>query len=218
VPRPVDPSIRTIPNCAQVVITWASGGRAFTNVLHGGWTGAGSPTSALAETLFTGFKSALTSSGFAAQLHTDTTITGVKLKDMRTANLPYVLSTSAAAAGTGAGTFVALATAIAVTLRTANSGRGFTGRVYLAGLDSGAIVSHLQATAVANTAAAAFITSCLATMSSNSIPCVIAQRALLAGTTHAGAALPPRPAGTVAVTSASISNPRLDSQRRRMGK
>jgi hypothetical protein len=197
---------------------WTASGRTYSNVMHGGWTGAGSPTSSLAETLFTGFKSALTSSGLGALLHTDVSMTGVQLKDLRQPNLAWVLSSSGSAAGTGAGSFVSLATAIVVTLATAQSGRGFTGRVYIAGLDSAAIVSHLQATTAANTAAAAFITACMSTMASNSIPAVVAQRQLLAGTTSGGAQLGPRAAGTIAVTQARIVNARLDSQRRRLGK
>jgi hypothetical protein len=218
VSRLPDPSVKTIPNCAAVKIMWTASGRTFSNVMHGQWTGAGSPTSALAEALFSGFKSAFTSSGLAGQIHTDVSMTGVEVKDLRQPNLAWVLSSSASAAGSGAGTFVSLAAAIVVTLATAQSGRGFAGRVYISGLDSGAILNHLQATAAADTAAAAFITACMGTMSSNSIPLVIAQRALLAGTTSGGAQLPPRPAGTIAVTQARIVKSRLDTQRRRLGR
>jgi hypothetical protein len=216
--RPIDKSVTTIPNCAEVTIQWATGSRGWMNVLHGGWTGAQAPTAALAEILFTAVKAALTSSGFAGNLHTDASVTGVKIKDLRSPNLGFVFSTSAAASGTGAGSLVSLATAIVVTQATAGSGRGFRGRSYLAGLDSDALASHITASAAADTNAAAFMEAIRTAMQANSIPMVIAQRALLAGESASGAPMGPRSATTIPVTQCRIVNSRLDSQRRRLGR
>lgn len=216
--RQIDKSQTTIPNCAEVDLVWTASGRTFKNILHGTWTGAQSPTSALAETLFTAFKSGFTTSGWAAAVHTDVSFTGVSIKDLRQPNLGFVQSSSAAAPGTGAGTAGPLNTALVVTQRTARSGKGFTGRTYLAGMDATQFATHLTATAGCTTAAAAFLTAVFNAMSTNSIPMGVAQRALLAGTSAAGAAMPPRPAGIVPVTQCAVINARLDSQRKRLGR
>lgn len=216
--RPVDPSVKTIPNCAQVQIQWSTSGRTFSNVLHGNWTGAQAPTAALAETLFTAVKGALTSSGWGALLHTDVSCTGVRIKDMRQPNLGYVNSSSAAASGTGSGTMGPLNAALVITQRTAQSGRGFFGRTYLAGMDSTTFQTHTQFTAAATTAGAAFLESIRTSMQTNTIPMVVAQRALLAGTTSGGAQLGPRAANTIPVTQCAAINARVDTQRRRLGR
>jgi hypothetical protein len=215
--RAVDPVNKTIPNTMQVVIHWASGTTSFSNVLHGQFTGTSPTDGTLATTLFSGFKTALTSSGFAADLSTATTMTGVSIKDMRQANLPVFLSSGIAAAGTGTGTPVAVSTSIVVSLQTAKSGREWRGRSYLGGLDSIALANAHTHTASAGTNAVAFLTAVDASMSAAGMPMGIAQRALLAGTTSSGAQLPPRPANIVDVTSWKITNPRLDTQRKRLG-
>lgn len=216
--RAVDKSQTTITNCALVRITWSTSGRTFGNDLHGTWTGAGSPTSALAETLFTSFKSALTSSGWGALLHTDVSITGVAIKDLRTANNAFVQSSSASAPGTGTGTMGPLNAALVVTQRTAKSGKGFSGRSYLGGMDSTTFLTHTTFTAAATTAGAAFLNAIQTAMNSNAIPMGVAQRALLAGTSSSGAALPPRASGVIPVTQCAVINARVDTQRKRLGK
>jgi hypothetical protein len=218
--RALDPNQPTIPNCMQVTLHWTSGltsTTSFSNVLHGNFTGTSPTDGTIATTLFSGFKSALTSSGFSADLSTQTHLTGVSIKDLRQANLPVFLSTGVAAAGTGAGTPVSVSTSIVVSLHTAKSGREWRGRTYLGGLDSIALADAHTHTATAGNNAVAFMTAVDAAMSAAGLPMCIAQRGLLAGFTAANKPLPARAANTVDVTAWVITNPRLDTQRKRLG-
>ena len=216
--RPVDPSQTTIPNCIEIVLDWSTTDRGWTNVLHGQYPTAGDPTQTLVDALFSGFKAALTSSGWGALLHTDVSFNGVRAKDMKAPNRAFVTSTGTAATGTGTGTIGPLQNAIVVTLNTAQSGRGYRGRVFLAGMDSTAMLSHTHATQAADTAAAAFLEAIRQSTITNSVPLSVAQRALLPGTSAGGAAMGPRPAGNPLVTACRISNSRVDTQRRRLGR
>jgi hypothetical protein len=216
--RPPVPGPIVIPNAVEVKLHWSRNGNSFSNVLHGSYTGTPALSSTFAESLFSGFKSGLTSSAFNAELSTDTSFDAVEVKDLRSANMAGFLSTGPAVTGTDATGDLADSLAIVVTLKTAQSGRGFRGRVYLGGLGAIAQGSSRDSTAQAGAAAAAFVSAIMGTMQTNSVPMVVAQRALQAGTDHAGNPLPARTANTVAVTDAVIVSARLDSQRRRMGR
>lgn len=206
-----------IPNCVEVRLVWSNNGRTFKNVLHGNLTAAGPLNPTIAETLFSAFKTQLTSSSWGAMIHTTTTMTGVEVKDLRAGNNPTLLSTGAAAAGTGTGNASPLSTALVFTLKTAQSGRAFRGRAYLAGLAPIAIADSLHGAAAAFTNGIAFLNGVNSVMGTQGFPLVVAQRALQAGTDKHGNPLPARAAAVVPVTSINNVNNRLDSQRRRLG-
>lgn len=215
--RPVHPGPIVIPNAVQVELQWAQGTRTYHNDLHGQFSSAGAVPGTLAETLFAAFKTAFTSSGLVAQTHTTLGFTGVRVKDLRTPNLPWILSTGATVNGTGTGTALPANVCICVTLPTANAGKGFIGRQYLSGLAPVAQQDYLTHTAAAGTAAAAFFNQVASAMASNSVPMCVGQRQLDAGTSASGAALPPRSAACPLVTTAKITKSRLDSMRTRLG-
>lgn len=207
-----------IPGCIQVNLFWTSSNRRWRNVLHGNLTAAGPVNPILAETLFTAFKGGLTSSGWVGELHTNSALTGVGIKDLRQQFQVEYLSTSAPMAGQAAGIELPLNVALVVTLQTALAGRQNRGRTYLTGFTDGALNGPLQTGAVANTAATAFLQAIQSAMQANTIPMVVAQRALAAGTDKKGNPLPPRVAGVQPVVNITVVNPRVDSQRRRLGR
>lgn len=216
--RTVVPGPVVIPGCIEVSLLFSSSGRNFKNVLHGNLAAAGPINPSLPETLFTGFKTQLTSSGFGAQLSSGTSFTGVTVKDLRAPNNPVYLSTGAAVPGTGAATQLPINDAFVVTLRTGQSGRGFRGRVYLSGLIAASSIDGRTFIGATATAALAFINGVNSVMTTNSIPLVVAQRALAAGTDSHGNPLPARPASVILVTSVVNVNSRVDSQRKRLGR
>jgi hypothetical protein len=222
--RKPQPGPVVIANGIQVNITWGQGTRTYRNVLHGTYSGTRPLPTTLAEALFSGFKTQLTSSGFSGDLHSDMSMTGVSIKDLNSANQPFVFSTSAAQAGTGAGTAIPNQVAIVVTLATGLSGKAYRGRVYLGGLDSGTVLNSDQHTALAGTNAAAFINGVLSVMNSNAIVPSVFGRALQAGETKpppgstTGNPLPARSAQMTPITQARIVSQRFDSQRKRLGR
>lgn len=207
-----------IPGAVQMNVYWTSGGKPQRNVYHGVWSGTGSPNPALAQSLFTAISTAFGSSSWASFVGDDCTLQAVGVKDLRTANQVEYLSTGGAVPGTGTLVAVPASTALVVTLRTANSGRAFRGRTYLGSLADNAILNQYDATAAANVAAIAFVQGIMAAMAAQSMPMGIGQRALQAGTDHKGNPLPARAAAVVPVTQAVVVNPRLDTQRRRLGR
>jgi hypothetical protein len=90
--------------------------------------------------------------------------------------------------------------------------------VYLGGLADTALQNMFDTATAANTAAAAFVTGIMTVLAGATMPMGIAQRQLNAGTDHAGNPVAARAANIIPVTLAEVHNPRVDSQRRRLGK
>jgi hypothetical protein len=199
-------------------LIWTEATRTFHNVLHGNWTTVGPIDPALAETLFTGFKTQFTSSGWSGQVNTVTSFAGVGLRDLRNANQIEYLSSSAAMVGADATGTLPASNSVAITLKTNQSGRGFRGRVYLGGLGLIVNVDPRTFSGAAGLAGIAFVNGLNTVMTSNGLPLCIGQRALLAGTDSHGNPLPARAANTVLVTSVVVVDHRFDSQRRRLGR
>jgi len=197
---------------------WIIGGLSTTNVLHGNYTGGGALDGTMAEALFSGFKTQLTLSNFNAQLAVGTQFVAVGLRDLRTAHLPEYMSTGSLVAGADATGAMPSSVAIAVTLLTAQAGRGYRGRSYFGGL--GLITTQDARTfnAAAGQAAVDFMEGIMSTMQTNGMPLGVAQRALLAGTDANGNPMPARGASIIPVTAAILRDHRFDSQRNRLGR
>jgi hypothetical protein len=208
-----------IPNCVQVRLLWSlPGGRVAVNVMHGSVAGGFTPTSTIAEAVFAALKGAAGWTAWKARVNSGISLTGVDLRDMRTANQPLVASTGAASAGTGAGTALPPGDAFCVTLRTAGAGRGFRGRVYLPGLDTSALAAGGVAAAGTVTDAAAFVTAVQTALTGQSITLAIAQPARKQYTGKTGADHPARVAAVQPVTSIVARNNVIDHQRKRAGR
>lgn len=218
-PRPPTPPPIVIPNCILVALHFVYPGGEFSNVIHGNLTSVGPLNPALAETLFSAFKA---NAAIAAWLtnHVVTTVefARVSIKDMRAGNNPTLLSTGAAAPGGAIGAAAPVQAALVVTHRTAQSGRAFRGRTYLAGLPAGDMADQRTWGSAVGVDGVATLNGIQSVMTANQIPMVVAQQHLLAGTTENGAVLPDRPAAVVPITGFDIANPRIDTQRRRLGR
>lgn len=213
------PGVVIIPNTVQVRLFWTlPNGKTVYNVMHGSVAGGFTATSTVAEAIFTAIKAAAGWTSWKARVNTGVSLAGVDLRDMRAANLPIVASTSAASPGTGAGTALPPGDALVVTLRTANVGRGFRGRVYLPGLDSSALAAGGVAAAGTVADATSFVTAVQSALTGQSITLGIGQPARQAYTGKTGAAHVARAAGIAPVTSIVTRNNIIDHQRRRAGR
>lgn len=222
-PAPTDPGripgAIVIPNTIAVRLIWSlPNGKTVYNVLHGSVAGGFSATAAVADAVFTALKANAGWTAWRARLHTSVSLVGVDLRDLRTANLPIVASSTAAAAGTGATGAIPPGDALVVTLRTAFVGRGARGRVYLPGLDFSALAAGGVAAAGTVTDSAAFIAGVQTVLTASGITLAVANPARAAYTGTTGAAHAARAAGILPVTSIQTRNNIIDHQRRRAGR
>jgi hypothetical protein len=206
-----------IPSTFEAKLLWTDGEGEWSNVFHFRYSTPPTFGTALADSIFTSMKSAATASGILAQLATDTSMIGVEIKDLNAINQPSYPSTGAPLAGTGALAPLALSLSVEVTLRTAQSGKGFVGRKYFAGLDQVAQLNGRHFTQAAGTAFQAFVDAIRVTPPANSA-LAIAQRALQAGSDSHGNPMPARPADSIPVIRIDLVDTRFDSQRRRLGR
>lgn len=196
-----------VPNAAQLRLIWAQGGVLYAiNVMGVVLTGGAVVNQALANSLGTSIKAALTSSALGAALGTTITLANIGIRDIRTANTAEFLDSGGAVAGTMAGDLLPPQTAFCVTLRTAFAGRSFRGRVYLPGFAEG----HNAAggTALNATGAVAFVTA---------VKGALVAGGMDLGVVHRPTAAPlPVTAGFItAVTSIVARDLVWDTQRRR---
>jgi len=219
--RPPQRGPIVIPNCALVRWVWQQNGVTLSINLFAQLSAAGPLNPAVAETIFSAGKANAATTAWLAHCSPSLSLSGVHVKDLRAANNPTLASTGASLAGTGTGAPLSQATAMAVTLRTAQSGRGFVGRVFLPGMvDSVLANARTFDEVVAGPAAVAFVQGLQAAATASIGAPVLAQRQLLASTV-AGAPPPynsPRPANTIPITGVNIASPLVDTQRRRVGR
>lgn len=110
-----------------------------------------------ANTLDTLCKTALTSSGHGANLHTSVALARVESRHMDSNSDPWFIGAGAPVAGTATGDLLPLANAFVVTSKTGLRGRSFNGRTYLMGFAEGVNDSAGQITAAAAAAAVNFV-------------------------------------------------------------
>lgn len=209
-----------IPNGAQVRFKWLLDGQACTNVEHGSiLVGPVNPN--IAETIN---QSLISSAGFTAwlaKISPTVTYVGCEVKDLRTAYQPTLVNTTVTSVpGTSAGTHGAGNAAVVVTKRTAQSGKGFVGRIYLLGVTNDNWTDSRHFNATLNPIAIGLVNAMHTAMSVGGVTWGVAQRALAANTTPGA---PPnlataRAASIIPGVSVAVINQRIDSQRRRLGK
>ena len=207
-----------IPTAVEVDLLWnlANGKTNMKCVMGGIVAGGFTATSAIAQTVFASITGSAAWTAYAAYVHTTASFAGVQLRDLRAANNPYVKSTGAAVAGTGAGTALSSSLAIPINLPTAFAGRGFRGRVYLPGLDSGADVSGTGLIlAAAVTAAVNFVIQVQTSLTASGITLALKQPARQQYTGVTGAVHTARAAQITAVTTPQSRTAYFATQRRR---
>jgi len=199
-------------------MVWQDASRVWLTELSGMVTGTITVDQALANTLFSAAKTSFTSSGAQAEFATTVSFTGIRVKDVRTANLAEHESNGAAIAGTGVGTVASLNDALVVTKRTAQSGKAFRGRMYFGGLAVGALDTPTHWDPAKGQNLVNWCTSLLASWNTSGLQAAVLGKHLMAGTDHAGNPLPERAARAIPITEFDIANSRKDSQRRRLGR
>lgn len=205
-----------IPNCVAVELRWTlANGKTAKNVLHARVAAGFSATATVAEALRAAIAGSAAWTAYKAHLHTSVSFASVGLRDLRAANLPLEESTGAAAAGTGAVDPLPSEVALVATLRTAQAGRSFRGRVYLPGFDAGSLTATGNATAGTVTDATNFMSEVASALTGEGMTLCIAQPARAAYTSPNGTVHAARPAGTADVTSQTVRDAVFDSQRRR---
>jgi hypothetical protein len=209
-----------IPNCIQLRLFWTQPNtKTVYNVMHGSVAGGFSATTAIADAIFTALKAAAGWTSWKARVNSGVSLAGVDLRDMRTANMPVVASTTAAAPGTGVGGALPPGDAFVVTLRTAFAGRGFRGRVYLPGLDLAALAAGGVAAAGTLTDAVSFVTAIQTAATASGITLGIAQPARQQYTGHNGVIHAARAATIIQpLTGIVARNNIIDHQRKRAGR
>lgn len=209
-----------IPTCIQVRVAWTlPNTKTVFNVMHASVAGGFSATAPVAEAIRAAIVASAAWTAYKANVNSGVNLAFVDLRDQRSANLPLVQSTGAATPGTGAGTALPPGDACVVTLRTANAGRGFRGRVYLPGLDSTALAAGgvLAAGTVTNTQS--FVQAIQAALTGQSMTMAIAQPARQAYTSNrTNRVFVARAANMQTVTSIVTRNNIVDHQRRRAGR
>lgn len=210
------PGSVVIPATVQVVLNWTlPSGKTVHNVLHA-LVGSGfAADAATAQAIYAAIIASAGWTAWKARINSGVSFAGVSLRDLRAAFLPLAESTGAATPGTGAGTALPPGNALVVTLRTANAGRGFRGRVYLPGLDTGALAAGGVAAAGTMTDAAGFVSAVSAALTASGGTLAIAQPARAAYTGSGNTPHSARSAAAQTVTSIVVRDNTIDSQRRR---
>lgn len=167
-----------IGSAVEVDLLWnlANGKTMSKNVL-GSIAGSGfQATVAIAQAIYAAIIASGSWTAWAAYMHTTAALAGVQLRDLRQPSMPFLKSTGGATAGTGAGSALSSALSVIVTLQTNFAGRGFRGRVYLPGLDSGAEIAGTGLVlGAAQTAAVNFVTAVQTAMTASGLTLALKQ-------------------------------------------
>lgn len=205
-----------IPFCAQIRIGWnLTDGKKGYNVLYGRYTGAFNGSVAQAQGIFTSLSTGAAWTALALMLHTTEAIASVDIRDVNTPNAAIISSTGAPVPGTSTGTSLPSEVAEVVTLRTSFVGPGFRGRLYMPpvasnGLGTGDTLAAGAITAINNWAAGIFTA-----FTAQGYTWVLGQPARAAYTGITGRQHPARAAGSTNISSATVRDNHIDSQRRR---
>lgn len=197
-----------VPNAAQMRLIWSLSGQLYAlNVLGVVNAGSVAITQALTNTIGAAIKTSFTSSTHGAAVSTLVSLANVGLRDIRSANTAEFIDTGGAVAGTATGgDLLPPQTALCITLRTAQAGRSFRGRVYLPGYTE---LSNIVTGTINNPApAVTFITGIKSALTANGLDLGVLSR-------PAPTAVPPRFGFITVVTSIVARDSVWDTQRRR---
>lgn len=198
-----------VANAAQMRLIWALGGQLYAlNVLGVVNSGSVAITQALTNTIGSAIKASFTSSAHLTNISTTVTLANVGLRDIRTANTAEYLDTGGAVAGTGASELLPPQTALVITLRTAQAGRSFRGRVYLPGFHEGGNTVGGVAAPAGIPYAVAFVAAIQSALQAQSLNLGVLSRPRVAPLTPSAGFVTP-------VTSIVCRDAVWDTQRRR---
>lgn len=196
-----------VPNAAQLRLIWSNGGSLYAiNVLGVVNAGAIAITQTLANTIGTAVKAALSSTNQRNVLASAVSLATVGLRDIRSANNAEFLDVGAAVPGTGVTDLLPPQVALCITLRTAQAGQRFRGRVYLPGYCEAA--SGAAGTCLNVSEAVAFVTAIKSALTANGLDLGVIHR-------PTAAPLPVSAGFITTVTSILARDTVWDTQRRR---
>ena len=169
---PISP---VIPNTVEVRLLWSLSGALAVNVLHAIAPGGYTVNQTTTNTLAAAIKSAW-SANLGAAMSTSVGLIRVGLRDLRTANQAEYLDSGNAVAGATAGDMLPPNVASMVTLRTANAGKSFRGRVYIGGFLETQNDASGNTLLAAATAAVNFMVGVQAAMTSSGLQLAVSSR------------------------------------------
>jgi len=205
-----------IPSCAVIRIGWLlDDGKVGYNILYGRYSGTFAGTTAQCDAIKSALGSGSTWTALAAFFPTSTALANISLRDVNTANNPFITSTTAGAFGTSVGSALPNEVSAVITTRTAKTGIANRGRLYVPGwasnaMGTGNIIASGAVTALQNWGG--LITGAL---SAQGYTWVIGQPARAAYTGSTGTSHPARSATSTPITSVVVRDNHWDSQRRR---
>lgn len=212
-----DPVPKPIPFCMEIRLDWAlPDAKTGHNVLHGRFVTAFPGTVALANAIKAAMVNAWSTSGIDAYLSNNLVLNSVSLRDLSVLNSLYIISTSApTTVGLDTALGLPLETALVITERTAISGPGGRGRIYLTGFTQTALsVGNVVNPAVMPLASQLALNIQTAINANSSTMCLrLPSRVGYTGKT--GRVHPPRDATTADVIKVEVRDNHWDSQRRR---
>jgi hypothetical protein len=169
-------------------------------------------TQGMADSLGAAIKTAFTTSGQAAHIHPNVSLSRVGIRAIHDPNLPEFTDGGDQVQGVGTGFLLPPQTCLVVTLRTAFAGRSFRGRSYLWGYSSDSNTFLGVAASAAGTAAKAFIDAINTALAAPGFALAVVSRPVYSD------ADPPiliRPGFVNAVTLTMVRDLVWDTQRRR---
>jgi hypothetical protein len=207
---------KIVPSCAEIDILFGlPGGKIAHCIFHGRYTGAFAGTVAQANSILTAITAGIPANGFLLHLSGQTTIGGVSIRDVNTANQAVISSNVGGATGTGTGNAVPNEVAICVTKHTALAGRANRGRFYVPGWIVSTVAADNTVIPTAVTDLQTWANTLQGAFNASGYQMVIGQPARQAYIGTSGTSHPARPAGSVPVTSLFVRDNHFDSQRRR---
>lgn len=195
-----------VANAAQMRLIWSLSGQLYALNVMGVVANAVPITQALTNTIGAAIKTSFGSTAYNTNMHTTVALANFGLRDIRTANQPEFVDTGAAVVGTGTGDLLPPQTALCVTLRTAQVGQSYRGRVYLPGFAES--INTATGTATGTTLSINFVAAIQAALVANGLNLGVLSR-------PAPNATPARFGFITPVTSIVIRDAVWDTQRRR---
>lgn len=212
-----DPNKVPIPQCMEVRIDYGlPDGKTAHNVMHARFPSTYPGTVALANAFKTAIAGLYTSSALATSLNINIMLNAVALRDLSVLNALYILSSTAAQAiGSDTGQALPLEVAAVLTQRTALSGPGGRGRIYLTGFTTSTLAVGNVISAACFNQLGQYAAGLAGIFTTQGVTQCLALPSRVGYTGSTGRVHPPRAAQTQDVVRTEVRDNHWDSQRRR---
>lgn len=208
--------MEVIPNSCEMKIVYSISGLTMINKVGAQGAASANVNQALADALDASVKAAFTSSGFAGLIKVGDSLQQITIRSRTSETAAEFLGGGAPVAGTAvAGETLPRGSSCVVTLKTAQAGKSYRGRVFLPPvIETQNDASGNQSTA-SQTTCLAWVNAIRSSLSSNGLTMAVLSPSLPQRTTTAGTVLPAKPAFSTPVVTTAIRHPQWASQRRR---